>query len=435
MSSSQYSYFAILGSGNSISNTMIKIDTAQGPSRTSNNLFIGDTISVGVGGTLNNYYIRDIGLTNAFFINSGLLASDLAPSAVVIATRSAQHIATFSPQDNSAGGHWQFLLRATSTAGENSSDGLPDQNGFDSKLLSAANVTCPWGATASVGTTTMLAVGNTNANSQAYHIVDCVLGTGLTNPVGIGLTGTIIIGTQVSGFINPSPSHAASQEGNADVYTYLVRQTDSSNNLIDQAVGRLAIVESVRITATVDSTISFYIDNIGVTNPGAIVCGTAASQGALVSTGDTVSFGSLSINAFNQLSQRLSCVTNGRVGYVVTAYESAPLHNITTGTTIADTDCDGSCSINTTAPWTTDTTHSEFGYSLENITGSQAAFTNTTGYRPFGVSSANAQIIMSRNSTPPQTDQVRLCYRITASTSQEAGDYEAKVVYTATATF
>ncbi len=434
LSSSQYSYFAYLAVGNTAGDNLVKIDTSAGPSKTSNNLFIGDTVLIGTGGTMNIYTIKDIGLTNAFYVNPGVSAVDLGNSAVAIATRSAQHTVSFQPQVNATGGHWQFLLKATNTSGEKWNDKIPDQNGFDAGLLVAGNVTCPYGATASVGTTTAIAVGSTSATPTTFSVVDCALGAGITTPVGGGATGTIVIGTQVSGFINPTPSHAASAEGNADVFTYVLRELDASSNLVDQTVGRLAVVESVRISATVDPTITFYVDNVGVTNSGSAVCGTNASNGAANTTGDSVTYGSLALNAFNQLAQRLSCVTNSANGYTVTAYESQPMHNVNgDGTTIADTNCDGACTMTTQNTWTTDTSHSEFGYSLENVTNSQAAF--TTGYKPFGIGATSAQTIMSRSSTPPSTDQIRVCYRVTASTTQEAGDYEAKVVYTATATF
>lgn len=442
MSTSQYSYFGFLGTGNSTADTEVRLDMTQGPSRTSNNLFIGDTLSIGVSGTMHTYTVEDIGLTNAFFINPGLIAADIAPSAVVIASRSATHTVSFQPQVNSAGGHWQFLLKATSTAGEKYNDGIPDQNGFDlaplftgtaGTTIVTAAVTCPWGATATIGTTMMLAVGSTSAVTQAYNVVDCALAAGVGNPAGTGASGTIVIGTGASGFINPTPSHLGALEGTSNIFTYVLRHTDASNNLIDMAVGRLAVVESVRITATVDPTISFYIDNVGVTNAGASVCGSNASVGALYTTGDSVTFGSLALTAFNQLAQRMSCVTNSSGGYVVTAYESSQMHNVNTGATIADTNCDGACGVGSSAVWTTDNTHSEFGYSLENVTGTQAAFTGV--YSAFGTGPTAAKTIMARASTPPATDQIRVCYRVTASTTQEAGDYEAKVVYTATATF
>ena len=42
---------------------------------------------------------------------------------------------------------------------------------------------------------------------------------------------------------------------------------------------------------------------------------------------------------------------------------------------------------------------------------------------------------MSKNTTPSAPEQAYACYRITASTTQPAGNYENRLIYTATATF
>jgi hypothetical protein len=263
------------------------------------------------------------------------------------------------------------------------------------------------------------------------------LGTGGTNPVGTGETGTIVVGIGNSMLINPSPNHAAIVEGNADVYTFLVRHRDSSNALLDQTVGKIAVVESVRITATIDPTLTFIIDGVGTTDVGSTACGvgTTLSYNAPYTTGDVVLFGSLGLLNFNQLAQRLGVVTNASGGYVVTAYEAAAMKNINTATTIPDTTCNaGGCSAVTATPWTTvSTARSEFGYTMSNV-GSSIPFT-PGNFKAFGQTATNAQEIMKRTALPSTTEYAYVCYRITAHTSQEAGDYEAKVIYTASATF
>jgi hypothetical protein len=42
---------------------------------------------------------------------------------------------------------------------------------------------------------------------------------------------------------------------------------------------------------------------------------------------------------------------------------------------------------------------------------------------------------MRNTSTPLANETAWMCYRLTASSSQEAGNYEDKLIYTATATF
>ena len=70
---------------------------------------------------------------------------------------------------------------------------------------------------------------------------------------------------------------------------------------------------------------------------------------------------------------------------------------------------------------------------MNNI-GSSIPFT-PLNWKPFGIGSANAQSIMVRTAAPVAAESAYVCYRITVYNGQEAGDYEAKVIYTATATF
>lgn len=437
LSSSQFSYFAEVGVGNSALSTIIGINlNSSFPSKTTNNLFIGDTVAIGVGGSQNVYIIRGIGNTASFVIDSGIAAESAISGGSVIATRSAVHTVSFEPQSNSTGGYWQFLVKATSTNGEKSSDAIPDQNGFDLGTLNSGAVSCPWGATASVGTTVAVSLGSPAVTSY-YHVIQCALGSGITNPSGTGETGTIIIGNSNNNLINPTSSNEISEEGSANIFTFILRHLDSSGNVVEQVPGKIALVEAVRVTATIDPSITFMIDSVGATEIGSTACGigTTLSPGAIYTSGDQVVFGSLSLSSFNQLAQRLTCVTNATGGYVVTAYEQGVMKNISTNTTIPDTLCDGAnCTPSNATPWTTvSSTRSEFGYTMNNLSSS---IPFTEGYfKPFGIGSDNAQKIMERTSLPGGNESAYVCYKLSVTTSQEAGDYEGKIVYTATATF
>ena len=438
LSNSQFSYYGGVGVGNTFDDSVLKIDTSNSfPSKTSNNLFVGDTVSIGVGGSQSIYTIKDVGSTATIMLNTGISAISSVAGGSIIATRSATHTVSFEPQVNSTGGIWQVLIKATSgLAAEKSSDAIPDQQGFDLGNLTASAVTCPWGATASVGTTTGVSLGSPSVTSY-YHIIQCALGAGITNPAGTGATGTIVIGTGNTMMINPSPSNTALQEGNANVFNFILRHLDSTSLLLDQTPGKIAVVESVRVTATVDPSITFYIDGLGSTSVGSTACGvgTTLSSGAIYTTGDQVIFGSLALSSFNQLGQRLSCVTNAPSGYVVTVHENGVMKNINTASTIPDTLCNGAaCSITSATAWDTpSSTRSEFGYTMTNI-GSSIPFTPGQ-FKPFGISNTNAQPIMIRTGTPSTIESANICYRLSVTNFQEAGDYESKIVYTATATF
>lgn len=447
LSNSQLSYFARLSTGVSAGDSIIRIGTSA-PTLSTNNLFVGDTVAIGTtatNGALNKYTILDIADTQSFEINTGVGQSSAFFGAAVIATRSAVHTVSFTPQSNATSGFWQFLIRATTRTGEDFDDGIPDQQGFDfgqdvgstttglGTRLKAADVVCPnfgAGTTAfSVGTTAVV-------GSNSYHVIICALGTGNTNAVGVGYSASIGRAlTTGSQLINPSAA-TSHTEGTADIYNFYVRHLDSAQTVIDADTrqARIAVVEAVRVTATVDPTLTFIIDstNVGV---GATICGNTLGSAAANTTATAVSYGSISLGQFNDLAQRLSCVTNAPGGYVVTVYEDNSMHSITTGTTIPDTTCpSNSCTTTSPALWSTNSA-SGWGYSIQNVNVGTSIFHYTAGYRPFGVGTANAQEIMKNTAVPTATENAYVCYRLTASTTQEAGNYENELVYTATATF
>ena len=447
LSTAQLSYFARLASGNAALDSLITINVVGGtnPSNSTDNLFIGNTVAIANSTSGSNLYIiSDIGNTANISLTSGIGISNVADGAYVIATRSAVHTISFKPQTSIAGGDWQVLIKATGRSGETPNDGMPDQGGFDLGALTDGDVTCPWGATASIGTTVILTSGVGTGATGPYHLITCALGAGDTNPINVA--GTITVGN-TNKLINPAPgvSHIAGRaDSAADTYTIIIRHTDSDNSTIingDTTLGKIAVVENVRVTAVVDPTITFYIDSIGTSTPGMTRCGVALNSQADQTTATAVSFGTLNLSSFNTLAQRFSCTTNAKSGYVVQVYENSQLTNYNTGATIPDTNCDADavCSTSASNDWDTDVgaTNSEYGYSLESISSSGVAFEHANVFKakPFGVGSANAQTIMSYATTPSTIDQAYICYRITANNYQEAGTYQNSINFVATATF
>ena len=108
---------------------------------------------------------------------------------------------------------------------------------------------------------------------------------------------------------------------------------------------------------------------------------------------------------------------------------------------IPDTTCDnGSCSESTSGDWAT-ATNNGFGYSLENVSGTDAAFTYNESSRTFSArqiadqeAGETKQTIMSKSS-PTSSSKVNFCYRLSVSSTQPAGYYYNKVKFTATAKF
>ncbi|MFA7300691.1 MAG: hypothetical protein WC069_00035 [Candidatus Shapirobacteria bacterium] len=451
LSSSQLSYFARLGTGVSSGDSLIRVALSGNPTNDTNNLFIGDTIGIGTSsGPLTIYTIKDIGNTALFQINSSIGQSNAFAGAAIIATHSAIHTISFTPQSNFTAGFWEFLIKATDTVGEVINDGIPDSHGFDlgattptstanglGTRLKITDVTCPnWG----IGTTTAYSIGTTTipigiGSSGLYHVVTCYLGVGGTNQIGVGYS--MAIGQDLSSgsqLINPSPKDSV--EGSADVYTFFVRHRDSTNVLFDGDTiqGKIAMIEAVRVSATVDPTLTFTIDATGV-GSAQTACGITFGAAAANTTATQVAFGSVALGTSNDLAQRLSCVTNSDNGYIVTVYEDGNMKNISSATTIPDTTCGGSgCTTSGVGTSWTSFSASGWGYTVQNVSVGTTIF-SYGNYRPFGNGAANAQQIMKNISTPTATEQAYVCYRLTASTTQEAGNYENRLIYTATATF
>ncbi|HPD44854.1 MAG TPA: hypothetical protein PK131_01590 [Candidatus Woesebacteria bacterium] len=463
LSSSQLSYFARVGTGTTAGDSIVRINTAANPSRTTNNLFEGDVVCIGNSGTpgCTQYTVQDIGNTAYFALATTLAPANAFITNYIVATRSAQHVVNFTPQTSVVGGKWQFLIRATSGAAEQASDGMPDQNGFDigsnvgaqttgpGARLRPQDVICPFGiGTSATGIGSTVGIVAANGTTYYYHTITCSLDAGAGNPIGV--QASMIIGgvsvTNSTQLINPSPNHTVANEGVADLYNFFIRHLTSGDVVIDgdTARGQLAVVESVRVTATVDPTISFIIDNVGVTNVGTSVCaGATIGANAAAVTATQVPFGSLKLQEFNDLAQRVSATTNAASGYAVTVYESDVLTMVGGSITIPDTTCD-SATVCTTASentWASATqTPSKFGYSLTAVPGfTPNTMTFTTGttnkYRPFPIGAANAVRIFNNPSTPTAWERSYVCYRLTVTNVQPAGNYENRLVYTATATF
>lgn len=432
LSSAQLSYFAKLGTGNTAGSSVLYVTTTGTTLSLNNyNLDIGDTVSVqnSVSGT-NTYIINGLVGTNGISLSTAVGSSNVTAGLSVIVPRYAVHTVSFKPQSSITEGKWQVLIKANGTA---QSDNTPDTAGFDAGNLLVGAVTCPWSATASIGTTAVV-------NGNSYHVITCSLPVGGTNPIGV--SGNIVIGNASNMLMNPAPApnHTVGQaNATADTYTIILRHLDSSSNVIDEDTtsGKIAVTESVRVTATVDPTITFSIGNSGVTTPGTNLCGTAIGSGAPDTTGASVNFGSLNLTAANNLAQFLQCTTNAPNGYTIQTFESAPLSMIGSATTIPNTTCNGSCTYTTATTWTT-FTNSGFGYALQvgtTSTGATLGITSAGNYKAFGVGYAQAQTILSRTNTPTGTDSAYICYRITVSNQQPAGTYQNEVNFIATATF
>lgn len=443
LSTSRLSYYGSLGVGHTAGVTLIKISTSGMPSTSTANLFTADTVFIGDASTGTSYTVDDIYDTDEFTITAGLGAGDNDSGDLVIATRSATHTITFTTASAIANGAIRILI-PSGTNGNN--DGIPNHDGFDYGVT-APSLTGPSGggvtswetATATASAGTWCTAGN-HCFEARYNG---------TNNVNAALTFTI---GGANKLINPAPG-AGHTAGTADTYTVTVQHLGpmtSQYPVMDPTTVKIAVVESVRVTATVDPTITFTVAGVGV---GITACLQTLD---ITSTATTIPFGTLDLASFNDAAQQLSTVTNAAGGYAVTIISDDQLsvggdHAVE----IENTDCDNeNCTDTTSGRWSSENDVSGFGFSLHNIDANTAPFwySTTTGNCSGGSfcarmipstatasetpdDSDTALQIMSHSTIPSTTEDLYVCYRLVADTTQTAGDYENNVTYTATATF
>lgn len=438
LSSSRLSFYGLMGSGNTVGETLILINTTTAPSTSSSQLASPSAGTVKIG---SNIYNLSGTMPNndqsKFSISSGLSSGDQTAGNAIIATQSASHTVRFSTATAVPSGSFRVLIQATANSGS-SNDGIPDGDGFDFGT-SAPTVTCPTDSANYdfvTGTATAQAV---TINSVKYHVFECrYSGTGqasasfASNPI------------TVTSLINPAPKsgHAV---GTNDAYNIIVQNMDYTYTMVDQTALQVGVIESVRVSATVAPQITFRIAGLPSGNTSA--CGTATD---VTTTPTTVPFGQVSITAFMHAGQALDVSTNAIGGYAVTTQANYELKKMGTSTTIAGATGNGSnVTYSAKGRWDS-TTYKGFGYGLNYISaisGSGTAafdYADTDGNCAGGTfcakqfpdlsNSEPAQTIFS-SSTVADTENVNVCYKIVISNVQAAGDYENNITYTATATF
>lgn len=390
---------------------------------TTNNWMIGDSLRI----NSNTYTITGIASTSATLVSVSpvIQSGDDVNTTPVYLINKPTHWIQFETESAIANGFFRVLVPASSTA--NSNDGIPDINGFDFNGSSAT------------------AASITNFNF-AHVIATASGGAGCTSPANYhcfeyhydGAGGANIgVSLFINNLIAPAPADAS--EAQAETYPIIVRAYNTNALLVDQSTARVGLIESVRLTATVDPTISFTIAGLGTT-----ACGIAPSVDT-TTTPLSVGFGTMGLNTFKNAAHQLTVSTNGANGYAVTAIENDQMGK-DGGTTpfIPDTTCDGgTCTHTTSTNWVT-ATNNGLGYAIQNVSAATISATYN-GYSEFArsfsakqfpaiIEGESPETIMS-SSTVSNAEQVNVCYRLSVGATQAAGDYMNQVTYTATAKF
>lgn len=391
----------------------------------------GDSLIIGTG----TYTVVGISSATEFTVTPVLLSGDADNTDPIYYRSRPRHVVTFETTTAVANGFFQILLPAD--AANDSNDGLPD-DGYD--FNTAVDVVASDVGVYDFVTGVATPAGGAGCTVPANYHCFSVHYSG-TGSIGQAITITIGNTNGTNTPVAPAPG-SGHVEGTASTYPVLVKnfaaEADPNSDIpVDSSGIRVAHIESVLVTATVEPTISFSIAGVSTATS---TCGanpdinTATALNAPLA----VPFGSLTLNTFTNASHELTVSTNAPSGYVVTAAENDQLSIGGLGvTTIPDTTCDsGPCTTSSNQNWAT-ATNNGFGYSIDNIGAASVPFeyndSGTFQARPFPILGSEQTIFSS--TTVADAENIYICYRISVGATQPAGDYENQITYTATGTF
>lgn len=458
LSNSRFSYRAGVSSGTSGSST-VTIDSAGNADNDTNHLFPQDTVCFadsGLNGCKGDktYTVANIVDSTNFNVSSPL-SDTLASSDLVIATQSGSLTLQFTLATTvPANGDILITIPAVDSTNQ-TNDGFPDTassvstNGFDLNGIATTDV-----SVASSGCNNNWTVANiTPGTASTDHTIRIDRST---DSCAASSTITVTIDND-PGLVNPAPLTSHTQ-GQADVYTINIKTRDGGDNQLDQIDTKVAPVEAVLVSATVDESLSFTVS--GVSADSGTYCGVTRTASSPDTTATSIPWGTLSSTyaaATHNTVQQLTVSTNADAGYKVYIEENDQMGKdgkTCTGSTageadncIQDTTCNATgCSHTTYQDWGADpSSYPGLGYSLENSSGTDAKFEYNTGGATFNAkqmadqeasesrSATDAEIMTA--SSPVDGSVVNVCFRIDITATQPAGYYFNIIKYTAVPTF
>lgn len=396
----------------------------------------GDALTIGTGA----YTILTVLSDSEFTVSPVLAAGDADDDDAIYFKSKPRHTISFSTTSAVANGFFQILLPADATTPNN---GAPDDQGYD--FNTSVDVAATDAGLYDFVTGVATASGATGCTAPAnYHCFE-------VHYSGAGSIGQAIVITigNTNGTNTPiaPATGTAHTEGTADTYSVLIKNfaaeaNPNSATPIDSSAGKVAHIEAVRVTATVDPTIGFSIAGIA---SGQTRCGVLTD---ITTTALSVPFGTMALNTFKTLAHDLTVSTNATGGYVVTASENDQLGKGGATTPFIPDSLGNSVGADMSETnedeWTTVTVNG-FGFSLENVDAAVVPFEYTTATgtctgtfcaRQFSdIAGSETPSTIFSSTTVANAENVYVCYRLSIGATQTAGDYQNQVIYTATGTF
>ncbi|MCR4326798.1 MAG: hypothetical protein NUV52_04040 [Candidatus Roizmanbacteria bacterium] len=443
MSNSRFSFRAALSGAHSSGASILTIATAGSADfdEETHNLFPGDILcltSTALAGCQNQttYQVNNSVAADTVGITPALAANLLATDQLV-ASQSGTLTVTFQPQNSvESGGHVLLTVPSSTSLYQ---DGIPDATGWDSALLPAdllAGTGCSGNAcfTSSGFTVSAVSLSNTGSGTHTINITtSSVLDQGTFYSFTFGHASN-----QTLQFINPVPQGTSHTRGLADSYANELKTTNASGSLVyNITLIRMAPQDGVFVSANIEESITYQINDSGNGYSGNIGASTNVTQcnGGSFTTGAAstpyaVPFGSiLNMDTFYRVAQSHYVVTNAANGYSLTVISDGPLETLGGAASIANGTCDGACSSSSAAAWVT-AGNNGFGYTLGNITGTDASF--TSNFRLFD--DAIPREIMA-NAAQTTGSRAAMCYQLSVDPTQATGYYFNKLTFVATPRF
>jgi hypothetical protein len=242
-------------------------------------------------------------------------------------------------------------------------------------------------------------------------------------------TTTILIGDNATG------GSANEQIVNPVVGSYQIPLTAGAS---DSGETRVAIVDTVLVSASVDTVFTFTVDGVGA---GQIVNTLDTTGGTTTAT--EIPFGTLVANQASTTAQDLTVVTNARSGFVVTVQTDQQL--LSSNGSDIDGFANGDYN-STPIPWDAPSalpgdewTYGHWGITSDDNTVGANAFAVGTGDRFVSASTTPVEIFNHNGPTDGTGNgegTTRVGYKIEVSALQEAAeDYQATLTYVATPVF
>ncbi len=275
---------------------------------------------------------------------------------------------------------------------------------FDASItgISSANLTCPSSGTAGGAGNTLTCTYDGGLAEGPYTIVL----TDAINPNAVG-SYLVHIYTRTSGAVE-----------------------------IEHSSVRIAIVNDVTVTATVEATLTFFVGGLAT---GAEVNGQLTTGS---STFQSLAFGTLPVGSSRTMGQQLRVTTNAYYGYTVTVFQD---HNLlaNNGADI-DSFVDGTAASISAQNWVAPTgtlgdenTYGHFGVASNDASLSSGDVFGADQWMGFD-NTDPIQVMYHNGPADGSTDDIgssTVAYRIQINALQEAGDYSNTLTYICTPTY